>query len=54
MKKCVICKKPIEGYGNNAEPVRPGRCCDECNWKVVLPLRLAEMVARGGAAENKA
>ena len=42
-KKCVICHKPFEGYGNNAEPVAEGRCCDECNAKVVIPARIEEM-----------
>ncbi len=45
--KCVICKKEIptnkiNGWyqGNNAEPVKRGRCCDECNLNVVVPTRL--------------
>ena len=36
MKKCVICKKEFEGFGNNAEPIKEGRCCDECNVKVFI------------------
>lgn len=39
-KICCICKKPFEGYGNNAEPVCSGSCCDECNMKEVIPARL--------------
>lgn len=39
-KKCVICGKEFEGYGNNAQPVKDGLCCDECNMKVVIPERL--------------
>lgn len=37
MKKqtCVICKKEFVGFGNNAYPIAEGRCCDECNAKVV-------------------
>ena len=42
-KTCVICHKPLEGYGNNAEPVAEGRCCDECNTKVVIPARIEEI-----------
>lgn len=34
-KKCCICGKEIKGYGNNAEPLAKGICCDECNVKVV-------------------
>lgn len=36
---CCICGEPIEGYGNNAEPVCAGRCCKECSMKLVLPIR---------------
>lgn len=42
-KKCSICGKIYEGHGNNASPVNDGRCCDECNDKVVLPRRLADL-----------
>ena len=38
--KCVICGIKIEGYGNNAEPVIKGTCCDDCNIKKVMPARL--------------
>lgn len=41
--KCVICGKEIEGYGNNAEPVKKGKCCDECNMTVVLPARIKNL-----------
>lgn len=39
--KCCICNKEIYNFGNNAEPVKKGICCDECNWKVVIPARLS-------------
>ena len=39
-KICCICKKPFDGYGNNAEPVCSGSCCDECNMKKVIPARM--------------
>ena len=42
-KKCVICGKEFVGYGNNAEPVKSGACCDECNAKVVVPARLKKL-----------
>lgn len=50
MKKqiCSICKKEYEGYGNNAQPVRDGLCCDECNEKKVLPARLKEANKKPG------
>jgi hypothetical protein len=41
-RKCSICGKPYHGYGNNAQPVNNGRCCDECNEDWVILARLAE------------
>ena len=39
--KCVFCKLEIKGYGNNPSPIRErGRCCDDCNLKMVIPIRL--------------
>jgi hypothetical protein len=37
---CDICEKTNIGFGNNANPVIDGRCCDYCNVMVVLPARL--------------
>ena len=42
-KKCVICGKEFEGYGNNAEPVAEGLCCNECNMEMVVPARLQKI-----------
>ena len=47
-KKCVICGKEYIGYGNNAEPAAEGRCCDECNWTVVIPERLKQLGLKEG------
>lgn len=34
--KCVLCQKECEGYGNNPAPLnKKGRCCDDCNKKVI-------------------
>lgn len=49
--KCCLCGeeiKPVGDWtqGNNAEPVSSGRCCNDCNAHVVVPARLAEMMAR--------
>jgi hypothetical protein len=41
--QCVICTGPIEGYGHNAAPVKPGRCCSICNDIHVIPARLRAM-----------
>lgn len=40
---CCICGKEFDGYGNNAEPVKAGKCCDDCNIKEVIPARLSNM-----------
>lgn len=38
--KCCICGKLIEDItSHNAEPYKQGRCCSECNSKVVIPAR---------------
>ena len=52
--KCSICSKEIEKLtddkgkviwdkGHNAQPVNNGRCCDGCNWGVVIRQRLVEI-----------
>lgn len=44
--KCSICNNPIPvngfgwAYGNNAQPVNNGRCCDYCNFMYVIPARI--------------
>lgn len=46
--KCSICNNPIPvngfgwAYGNNAQPVNDGRCCDLCNFMYVIPARLRQ------------
>ena len=37
---CCICNKKYVGFGHNAEPIKSGNCCDECNYTVVLQKRL--------------
>lgn len=41
--KCCICGKDYTNYGNNALPVKDGRCCDTCNGTVVLSARIANL-----------
>ena len=43
--KCIICGEQIVGYGNNAEPVAEGRCCDDCNISKVIPARISQLKA---------
>ena len=46
---CSICGQDIKptscgwDQGNNAQPVNDGRCCDNCDQKVVLPERMKEV-----------
>ena len=41
MKTCCICGKKFTEIGNNPWPAKnSGRCCDKCNWQVVLPERI--------------
>ena len=58
--KCCFCGKEIEGYGNNPHPVggyigqgggADDRCCDECNSRIVIPVRLSEMGFRKSVIE---
>ena len=37
---CSICFVSYSGFGNNAEPVNRGRCCDTCNGRFVIPARI--------------
>jgi hypothetical protein len=39
---CSICGGPYRGDGNDAGPVRAGSCCDDCNVRYVIPVRLEE------------
>jgi DNA-directed RNA polymerase subunit RPC12/RpoP len=51
---CSICGNPIEvtswglAEGNSAEPINEGRCCDDCNIRVVIPARMKEIKKNGG------
>jgi hypothetical protein len=36
MNNCSICNEDFEGFGNNAEPINDGRCCDDCNNLVIM------------------
>lgn len=46
---CCICGERIDGYGNNPEPYMSadaGQCCDGCNIKFVIPMRIELMGRR--------
>lgn len=41
--KCCFCGRKKTGYGNSPEPILSdvkNKCCDDCNYSVVLPRRL--------------
>ena len=45
MINCSICNNEInDRFGNNAQPVNNGRCCNDCNSTVVIPARIKEMI----------
>lgn len=39
-KYCSICHQGLSEYGNNAQPINDGWCCDACNTNTVIPARL--------------
>lgn len=43
---CSICGKHYKGYGNNAQPINDGRCCNYCNSTLVVPKRIQEYEAK--------
>ena len=45
---CSICNENFEGFGNNAEPVNDGRCCNLCNEVFVIRRRIFDMVINKG------
>ena len=41
--KCCFCGEGYGEFGNNAQPLNEGRCCDECNIDLVLTIRLKQL-----------
>ena len=48
MNCCSICKEDFEGYGNNAQPVNDGVCCNDCNMMYVIKRRIFDMQMNKG------
>ena len=52
--KCCLCHKEIDikgtwKRGNNAEPIKTGRCCDKCNQNQIIPARIVNaQTIKGG------
>ena len=55
--KCCICKEEIDKQifpksntvwkkGHNAQPIKDGRCCSNCNNTVVIPERFKRLKER--------
>lgn len=43
--ECCICHELFSGFGNNANPVADGICCDKCYVQVVIPHRLKDAMS---------
>jgi hypothetical protein len=39
-KTCGVCLKKYDGWGNNPYPVICEPCCDNCNTKFIMPMRI--------------
>ena len=39
VQACSICNGAIVGFGNDAQPINDGRCCDRCHAEHVIPER---------------
>ena len=49
---CVICSKTFQGIGHNPAPIKfSGRCCNDCNDKVIYS-RLEKLIS--GAKNDQA
>lgn len=52
--KCCICGCECESkYGNNAQPLKEGICCDVCNMTKVIPLRFGFIQSKGKSKKTK-
>jgi hypothetical protein len=41
---CSICERNVKEFGNNARPVKEGKCCNQCNNDTVIPVRIQKAV----------
>lgn len=49
-KRCDICQKRFSEYGNNPCPFSGSVCCDKCNEKLVVPMRIYESIKEPSSA----
>ena len=58
-KVCCLCNGPIDvltgpdgkvywSLGHNAEPIKEGQCCTQCNENKVLPARISMAMLKCG------
>jgi hypothetical protein len=50
---CSICNGAIVGFGNHAQPINDGRCCDRCHVEHVIPERARRMLERDPPRGNR-
>ena len=51
-RTCPLCGRTFAGTGNSPEPLArlaDGPCCDECNYRVVIPARVRLLAGHAGA-----
>jgi hypothetical protein len=41
---CSICNGAIVGFGNDAQPMNDGPCCDRCHAERVIPERVRRIL----------
>jgi hypothetical protein len=47
-----VCNGPIVRFGNNAQPVNDGRCCDRCYSETVVPEGVRRVLERDAKREG--
>ena len=52
VKACSICGGAIVGFGNDAQPISDGRCCDRCHAERVVPERVRRMLQLDAKGEG--
>jgi len=52
VKVCLICSGAIVGFGNDAQPITDGRCCDRCHAERAVPERVRRMLERDAKREG--
>ena len=45
VQACSICGGAIVGFGNDAQPINDGRCCDQCNAERIIPAQRMRVAA---------